>query len=518
MPTPPSPSPTPSVSHGGLLVPNAVGLTYPRMAEPDQIDFATAANAQWGVVEGCKVTITTFTVMVDPGVAIVNGSMVTVAGGTVTLASSGAQDRFDSVVVNESGNVVVLPGTPSTDPVFVDVPLNNTLLAVVFCPVGAESFAGFVIDKRRFVSKALLTKIGGVESLIRNLNGDGNHYHVFGDGTTVWGGDTTLKRKSAKTLELDSHLIATGNVSAAQVNAGRVIATREVTGSNLIMGEAPPPTAQAPIGALFQSTVSGDVAVNTPAGWKSLAQVDGIMPVGSIINSVEPPSVMGPKGWLLLDGSTISETVYPRMFTLTAFSFSGEVGSRVMTLPNAMGRVMRGGSSGAGNRGGRDSLSLTTEQMPRHRHSVRTQLAGGTTASGRTSRAGRHAHTVWGGVHTHLVDDPGHSHNDGEYPAGAFVCLVWGGQNKIDALFNDRNHTYSVEAVHWTGTARTGVTISSLASEHAHTVDDNGDHEHTFQMDAVPAHVHAVSEDEVGQGQPIDITPAYMTTYTYIRT
>lgn len=503
------------------------------MAEPDQIDFATAANAQWGVVEGCKVTITTFTVMVDPGIALVNGKLIAVAGGTVTLASSGAQDRFDSVVVNEGGNIVVLAGAPSVDPVFVDVPVSNTLLAVVFCPVGAESFAGFVIDKRRFVSKALLTKIATSDPLIYNANGivggapgpyggsapGSCHFSVLGDGYIEWEGDTCLYRYGPETLYVKKHLMASGNLQAsANVMGKKLIAQQEVSGSNLLMGEAPPPAASYPLGAIHQNTANGQIVINTPTGWKELAVVDGIMPVGSVIQSVEPPSVMEPKGWLLLDGKTITETVYPRMFTLSAFSSSGEVGSRVMTLPNATGRVLRGGTSGAGNKGGHDSISLSTDQMPRHRHNTRTLAAGGTAASGRTSRAGRHSHTVWGGVHTHLVDDPGHSHNDGEYPAGAFVCLVWGGQNKIDALFNDRNHTYSVEAVHWTGRATTGITISSLASEHAHTVDDNGDHEHTFSLDPVPAHVHPVGEDDVGQGQPIDITPSYLTTYTYIRT
>lgn len=518
--SPPSPGVSPKVYHEGLLVPNALGLTYPRMAEPDQIDFATAANAQWGVVDGCGVTISGFTAMVAGGCSIVNGSFVTVAATNVSLGGSGAQDRFDAIVVDNGGRVSILGGAPALDPVFPDVPITATLLAVVFVPTGAATLAGMVIDKRRFVSKALLTKIDTTLPLINNANDLGNHFSVFGDGYIEWEGDTCLYRVAAKTLRVKDHLQTNGNIQAiGSVTAAQVAASGTVTGSNLIMLETPPPSANVPLGSIHQNPVNGSIEVNTATGWKALAVVDGIMPVGTVIQSVEPPSVMEPKGWVLLDGSTVSETIWPNLFTLTAFNPQGTPGSRTLQLPNAMGKVLRGGKTGVGNSGGHDAITLSVDQMPRHRHNVRTAQGGGSGAvTGQTSRSGKHSHVIANsGQHTHQVIDPGHSHNGGEYPAGAFVCLVWGGQNKIDALFNDRNHTYSVESVQWTKPSVTAIQIAEGGSFHGHPVEPDGEHDHSVTFSGIAAHGHVVGEDDVGVGASIDITPTYLTTYTYIR-
>jgi hypothetical protein len=335
-----------------------------------------------------------------------------------------------------------------------------------------------------------------------------------------WEGDTCLYRSAPETLRVKNNLQAIGNVSAGNsISAKRVIAQQEVTGYNLILADTPPPSAQAPFGAIHQNSVNGDLSVNTAAGWKQLAVADGIMPVGAIIQSVEPPTVMNPKGWVLLDGTVVSESdpQYTRLFTLSAFNFDGPPGARTLTLPNAMGKMLRGGVSGVGNSGGSDKVTLTVNNMPRHNHNVRTASGGGSSASGRTSFSTPHTHTVNGGLHGHPVSDPGHNHNGGEYPAGAFVCLVWGGQNKIDALFNDRNHTYSVESVQWTRPNTTGISVGSTGSEHNHDVSSEGAHDHAFALDPIAAHTHPVGEDDAGLGQSFDIVPSYLTTYTYIR-
>ena len=64
----------PSVKHDGFLVPNAALVDHPRMAEPDQIDFNTVAQARWGVVEGCLVTVSGSQAQCTlGGLALVNG-------------------------------------------------------------------------------------------------------------------------------------------------------------------------------------------------------------------------------------------------------------------------------------------------------------------------------------------------------------------------------------------------------------------------------------------------------------
>jgi hypothetical protein len=117
------------------------------------------------------------------------------------------------------------------------------------------------------------------------------------------------------------------------------------------------------------------------------------------------------------------------------------------------------------------------------------------------------------------VSDPGHAHHGADFfgNASPWICLMWGGNNKIDALFNDRNHTYSVEAMDWTSPAATNISIGSSGSEHPHVLSNDGDHDHSIVIDPIAAHVHPTTEDMIGGGQPIDITPMYLTTITYIR-
>ena len=118
------------------------------------------------------------------------------------------------------------------------------------------------------------------------------------------------------------------------------------------------------------------------------------------------------------------------------------------------------------------------------------------------------------------MTDNGHSHGGGDamgVPA-AMICTVWGGQNKIDALFNDRSHTYSVEAIPWTAISPANVRILMGAeSNHNHFVSSEGSHTHQAEAEADNGHNHALHVDSVGGDVPLNVQPPYLTTYTYIR-
>lgn len=517
----------PTVTHDGFLVPNASKVSNPRMAEPDQLDFSTAANARWGVVEGCLVTVSGSTASMTPGVAIVNGVLVqATTDQQQPLGQGGSQDCFDLLAINDAGELVVILGEPATDPVFPDVPINNTLLAAVFRPTGASDFLSYVIDKRSFVSKALLTKVLPGADLIRNLNGSGNYFQVMGDGSMVWSGDAKLYRSDVKTIKIEDYLQVAGNL-AVNGNAtigGSLAVGGVISGQNLSMGTTPPAADSVPLGSLFQKT-NGTLLINTATGWLELATLDGMLPTGTVITSVEVPGVMKLKGWAHLNGDIISEVEWPTLFALAAFASidkPGLPGQRSMRLPDARGRMLMGTDVGAGQTGGavNNQITLRTDQLPKHNHRVRVAPGGGATPAGRVAASGRHLHTVSrSGAHTHDLNDPGHKHYWGDHIlAGAFLCLFWGGNNKIDALFNDRNHTYSVEAVDFTRSALTGITISdSDKSNHEHTMDEAPDHDHALVMNAIPEHTHDVLQDDIGLGNIVDITPAYIGLYTYIR-
>jgi hypothetical protein len=231
---------------------------------------------------------------------------------------------------------------------------------------------------------------------------------------------------------------------------------------------------------------------------------------------------MVPLGWVPLDGRTVTETDFPTLFTIPALAsyIQGNTPNRVMVLPNVTQRVLLANFATAGQLGGSNQIQLLLGHMPPHNHNVGVVSGGGFSLSGRTSRAGQHGHAVSGGAHGHGVNDPGHKHLGFEGPTGLngyAICAFWGGQNKIDAYFNDRSHTYSVEMLQWTMAAYTGITISSAGSEHNHEVTQAGDHDHVTTFDPVPAHIHNVTQDTVGSGSPYNFTPAHLAVYCYIR-
>lgn len=130
------------------------------------------------------------------------------------------------------------------------------------------------------------------------------------------------------------------------------------------------------------------------------------IPVGGVIPfaGATPPS-----GWLLCDGSAVSETTYAALFALLGYAYGiGDAGT--FKLPDLRGRVVVGAGQGASltNRTlaqqfGSEAHLLTSAEMPSHTHSQFPHTHS-ITDSG-------HGHTVNNPTHTHTVTDPGHGHS-----------------------------------------------------------------------------------------------------------
>lgn len=513
----------PKLTHDGFLVPNAGGLDYPRLAEPDQVDFNTLSNVRWSVLEGCLVVVSGSTASTSGGLVIVDGVVVEITdGASVDLGVGGANDRFDLVVATKSGTLKVVTGTAAPDPVFPDIGTDETLLAAVLCPTGKSSFSDYVVDKRLFAPKSLLTRQLGGDWLIRNIDPDDtsrNLFSVHGGGRMTWNQDTILYRDSPQQLRVEKHLNVRGKLNAIgdiTGHAGLTVSGR-IDSSNFYRG--------AVRGGDELSTIrqdgQGRAFILAATGvWYEIATTETTRMTGEILQTVRSPNDM-PAEWVPIDGRTINEDNIPSLFTLPQLSKYISAGSpRTMKLPDMTGRVMIGGSSV--KTGGSNSVVLELANLPRHDHNVRVKDGGAHTPSGTVQRGGGHGHaqSAASGQHGHPVSDPGHKHPAAEGPGGTptqVVALVWGGQNKIDALFNDRNHTYSVEALSWTDSAVTGITIGSTGSEHTHIFNDAPDHGHGLTLNPVPSHPHSVTEDEVGSGKSFSVEQEYLAVFFYIR-
>lgn len=97
-------------------------------------------------------------------------------------------------------------------------------------------------------------------------------------------------------------------------------------------------------------------------------------------------------GWLLCDGRELSRAAYPALFALVGTAFGAPSSSQVFRLPDARGRVLGAADAAAhpmGTSVGRESRTITVDELPAHTH------------AGATSAAGAHAHDL---------NDPGHAH------------------------------------------------------------------------------------------------------------
>jgi len=120
------------------------------------------------------------------------------------------------------------------------------------------------------------------------------------------------------------------------------------------------------------------------------------MPSGAIMAFA---GTYAPDGFLLCDGRTYSAIEYPNLFDVLQYNFGGSGNS--FNVPDLRGRVIvapdKNQRNQAANRitiddnwfgadGGDEEHTLTTDEMPSHRHAVSANQATNTTATGGQNR------------------------------------------------------------------------------------------------------------------------------------
>ena len=141
--------------------------------------FAPMLNALFAafrgtaVMSGCEVsaTGTSRTVSITAGSVQINGEVIAVEAGSVTLDAGSTFDRYDLVSVNASGSKIVTKGT--TKRKCPTQPANTCLLAIVFMPAGATVIAtGNVYDARMLsqnLAAAAIECAGAIDMPARNI-------------------------------------------------------------------------------------------------------------------------------------------------------------------------------------------------------------------------------------------------------------------------------------------------------------------------------------------------------------
>lgn len=175
-----------------------------------------------------------------------------------------------------------------------------------------------------------------------------------------------------------------------------------------------------------------------------------------------------PTGWFLCDGSEISKSEYPKLFSLIGNTYGTPVNSSNFVLPNLQQRIPLGKSNNntLGENGGNSNITLSTSQLPSHNH------------TGTTNSSGSHSHTASDSGHSHSYQDAYFAENRNANPDGVFGA----------GAGTDRdNEYYNRDPIPSTDTGYAQITIGN-----------NGEHTHTF------------TTDSTGSNSSIDIMNPYI--------
>jgi len=121
-----------------------------------------------------------------------------------------------------------------------------------------------------------------------------------------------------------------------------------------------------------QVSPGGDIGMVGPAG------APGVAGASEEVGSIKSwPSVTPPPAWMLIDGSAISRTLYPKLFSLIGTSFGPGDGSTTFNLPDGRSRFILNYGQGAslslrnlGDIGGEEQHILTLAEIVSHTHPI----------------------------------------------------------------------------------------------------------------------------------------------------
>lgn len=335
----------------GFIVPNAEDalsfFTALDQAEPDSLDFEILGNASRSyVVSGGAVTTASSTaVSVGASVVVINGVLYVVGASASTPLPSAPTDlRFDLVALRASGGsatIVVIQGANSTsNPKY---PQSRTV-------IGSFS-AGVNYDPDTDVILAAVYRVGSSSITSHNI----------------------IDKRCFGSLIIPAQEAATPTPGTATKGALYYKNNAAPTGSG------------------------SNVFVGGPDGnWTELSanptSTGPYVPIGGMIGWPSNGSV--PVGFLEANGQSVSTITYARLFVEYGYTHGGTGGN--FNVPSFNEKVPKGTSVTSGVVGttvGSDSITLTSGQLPIHKHTL-TDPGHGHTQQSHNHLQDAHAHAL----------------------------------------------------------------------------------------------------------------------------
>ena len=287
---------------------------------------------------------------------------ISLAGTTHTLSTS------DGSLSDGHYRVLVLGGSPSGTNTITISPSDQDKVYLVFNNSGQT---------------AIFTQGSGGNATITN----GATAWVYADGG---GASAQVKAVPADLVDdsspqLGGNLDVNGN-SIVSTSDGDIAITPDGTG-DVILDGIKYPQADGNANDILTTDGAGQLSF-TALGASNTFASGMLMPYAG---------ATAPTGWLLCYGQAISRTTYADLFAVVGTTYGNGDGSTTFNLPDLRGRVVAGkdnmGGSSAnrltsalngdslGAAGGAESHTLSTSQIPAHRHFVAANVALGSASS-----------------------------------------------------------------------------------------------------------------------------------------
>ena len=204
--------------------------------------------------------------------------------------------------------------------------------------------------------------------------------------------------------------------------------------------------------------------------------------------------------WLLCDGRSLSRDTYNDLFNIIGTTY-GSNSETTFNLPDCRGRVLGGSGNGSGLTGrstgtllGTETHTMTTNQMPTHTHTGTVDSSGSHIHTGTVDSSGSHTHTS--------------NANGGQ---GGFGLVTANGANTETGTDSSAG-----ELNLWT--VPYALTIDE-SGDHTHTFTSNssGNHTHTFTSNSSGSHTHTFTTNSIGNSQAFNIMqPTAFIGYVFI--
>lgn len=212
-----------------------------------------------------------------------------------------------------------------------------------------------------------------------------------------------------------------------------------------------------------------------------ITSLEAQTPVGMVVPFA---GASAPSGWALCDGSAVSRSANPTLWSLLGTTFGAGDGSTTFNLPNLKGKSVFGLDAGQtefdvrGETGGAKTVTLTASQIPSHTHGT------GANTSGAQSVDHSHSFTT---------------NTDGTHNTNAFIGVL--------GAFANSTQSSPGQVIGGVADTRVNQVIPTSASGSAHA--------HSGSTGGVSAgHTHSIpamtTDGGTGGGQAHSILPPYM--------